>query len=227
MEGIFNKVPFITALTFASYITYFSYKAGESLFYGSPISLIQVDFITLIFALLRVSVFLMVLSLVVYIFIVTNSGFWDSTKVSVLALIFVNIVDMVGGKGFNYKTIIVSAAVYVLVFGFCHFTKKIIKCNGSIIDNKMSLSGLLFSWLAISFLTGNYFGPAFQILKDADGNVIISEFKDGFLSMKCNADFSKSFTVIDIKDKKMSNVEKNYLVRNNLIGECNKNLVFK
>lgn len=227
MEGIFNKVPILTFLTFVSYVTYFSYKAGESVFFGSPVSLIQVDFTTLIFTLLRVSIILLALSFIVWFFIVTDSGFLNSTRVSIIAFAFVNLFNWLTGKGFSFKTFIISILVYVLVYGFCHFAKDLISGVGAIRDKKNSLFGFSSLLLIISFLSGNYFGPSFNILKDAEGNVIISEYKDGFLSMKCHSDFSKTYSVIEIKGKVLSKVDKDYFVRNDLKGECNKKLSFE
>lgn len=227
MEGIFNKVPFLTFLTFVSYVTYFSYKAGESLFYGNPISLIQVDFITLIFTLLRVSIILMLLAFIAWFFIATDSRFLSSTQVSVFALAIVNAFEFINGNDFRFKSFIISVAVYVVVYGFSHFAKDLVLRECSLKDKKYSILGFSISLVTISFFSGNYFGPSFQILKDTDGNVIISEYKDGFLSMKCHSDWSKSFAVIDLKEKVLTTVDKDYLVRMNLVGECNPNIKFK
>ena len=227
MEGIFNKVPLLTILTFVSYITYFSYKAGEAVFFGNPISLIQVDFSTLIFTLLRVSVILLGLSFIVWFFIATDSKFVDSTRMSVIAIILMNAFFWVTGKGFNLKSLLVSIAVYVLVYGFCHFTRDIISGVGEVKDKKYSILGFSLCLIIISFLIGNYFGPYFQMLKDTESNVVISEYKDGFLTMKCHPDFSKTFAVLDLKSKVLKDVDVNYLVRKNLVGECNSALKYE
>lgn len=226
MDEIFKKVPLLSFLTFVSYVTYFSYKAGESVFFGSPVSLIQVDFTTLIFTLLRVSMILLALSFIVWFFIVTKSGFLNATRVSIISFAFVNLFGWLTGKGFSLKAFIVSILVYVLVYGFCHFAKNIMSDVSEIKGKGSSFFGFSFLLLIISFLSGNYFGPGFSILKDAEGNVIISEYKDGFLSMKCHSDFSKTFSIIEIKGRVLKNVDKDYLVRNNLKGECNRSIKY-
>lgn len=226
MDGVFNKVPFLTVLTFLSYITYFSFKTGESLFYGSPISLIQVDFTTLVFSLLRVAIFLVFLAAIVGYFIVTKSKFVNATVVSVFGFSIVSFVNWYRGGEFDVVTFTVSILVYVVVYSAAHFTRNVLVGDGGLSGNRASAIGSLVCLVIISFFCGNYFGSYPIIMKDRGGNVIISEFKDGFLTLKCHDDLKKSFLVMDIKDKVLTEVDKKYLVRKFLIGECNPDIKY-
>ncbi|WP_409076059.1 hypothetical protein ACF2G4_20215 (plasmid) [Pantoea sp. C3] len=226
MDGFINKIPFLTVLTFLSYITYFSYKAGESYFYGYPISLIQVDFSTLIFTLMRVSIFLLFFAGIMWFFIASKSTFWDSLVFSTFSYVFVQVMDYFARGEFNFKSMVVSLSLFVVVFALCHFNKTLLNKEIATSQKKGAAIGSLLGLVAISFFTGNYFGPLLSVMEDNEGNVIISEFKDGFLTLKCHNNLSKSFTVIDIKDKKLSNINHEYLVRRFMAGECNPTLKY-
>lgn len=227
MDGIFNRIPILTALTFLSYITYFSYKTGESFFYGYPISFIQVDFSTLIFTLMRVSILLLLFAGIMWFFIVTKSTYWDSFFFSAFSYIFVSGIDYLVRGEFDIKSGFVNLLMLSVVFVLCHFYIKLSAKDVALREKIRPALGSMLGLIIISFFMGNYFGPMFSIMEDNEGNVIVSEFKDGFLTLKCYDDLSKSFSVIDIKDKKLNNVSRDYLTRHFIVGECNPSMHYE
>ncbi len=212
-----NNISIITLVTFLSYVTYVFYKMGNSVYFGYPLSLIWVDFNSLVLTIVQNSI------IIVAIFILLRSAY--RSRNGLLQNIIVISVGMIapmiifGDLSLEWKALVINLLLFSLVFLLNTCLKRTLQEKSYTIFSKWGLRTLLCYLLLVLYI-GNY-SPSIFNSAYIDGNeIIVSTNGSEALLLSCDSDGNKVIKIKSILDKKINSQNNGILVRNWLVSEC-------
>lgn len=212
-----NNIPIITLVTFLSYVTYVSYKIGNSIYFGYPLSLIWVDFNSLVLMIVQNSI------IIVAIFILLRSAYRSSN--GLLHNIFVISVGMIapmiifGDLSLRWKVIVMNLILFTMIFLLNTCLNRALQEKTHTIFSKWGMRALL-SYLFLVFYIGNYYPSIFNSIYTDENEIIVSTNGSEVLLLSCDSDGNKVIKIKSILDKKIHSQSNEILVRNWLVSEC-------
>ncbi|MGX4867720.1 hypothetical protein ACUYFY_16940 [Enterobacter kobei] len=212
-----NNISIITLVTFLSYVTYVFYKIGNSVYFGYPLSLIWVDFNSLVLTVVQNSI------IIVAIFLLLRSAYRSSY--GLLHNIFVISAGMIapmiifGDLSLEWRVLVINLILFTIIFLLNTCLKRTLQQKEYTIFSKWGVRTLL-SYLLLVFYIGNYYPSIFDSAYTDENQIIVSTNGSEALLLSCDRNGNKVIKINSILNKKIYSQSNDILVRNWFVSEC-------
>ena len=156
-----SNISIITLITFMSYATYVFYKLGNSVYYGYPISLIWIDFNSLVLTLVQNAI------IIIAVFILLRNAYRSSNtlfhNITVISTGMMAPMLILGDILMEWKFFIINLILFVSIFLLNSCLKKTFQEKSKSLFSKWSVWTLI-TYFFIAFYIGNYMPKVFNCI---------------------------------------------------------------
>jgi hypothetical protein len=120
----------------------------------------------------------------------------------------------------DYQGVLLCIVLFGFIFALSSLIKKIIlyKKEGRKLHSVSS--ALLFVFCGLGILTGNYFASVKTLMVDSRNSIIVADYKDKVVKIKCNEDGERQIIVSPLDDNNLRVIPNDYFKRDWLVGKC-------
>lgn len=212
-----NNISIITLVTFLSYVTYVFYKMGNSVYFGYPLSLIWVDFNSLVLTIVQNSI------IIVAIFILLRSAYRSPNglfqNIFVISIGMIAPMMIFGDLSLEWRVLVINFILFAIIFLLNTCVKRTLQEKKYTIFSKWGVWTLL-SYLLLVFYIGNYYPSIFNSAYTDETEIIVSTNGSEALLLSCDRDGNKVIKIKSILDTKIHSQSNDILVRNWFVSEC-------
>lgn len=214
-----RKISITTIITFSSYMAYMCYRFGESIFYGYPITLIWTDLNNLVSTLLQNSIILLAYFGMLWVAI--------KRKETILYNLLMILFAISGAIAVNYdyfiedyQGVLLCVAIFIFVFTLSSLIQTVMEYEAVGRSVNLTCGVLLVAFCGLATLTGNYFASIKTLMVDSQNLIIVADYKDKVVKIKCNRNGDRQIIVSSLDDNNLKSVPNNFFKRDWLVGKC-------
>lgn len=212
-----SNISIITLITFLSYATYVFYKLGNSVYYGYPISLIWIDFNSLVLTLVQNAI------IIIAVFLLLRNAYRSSNtlfhNIAIISAGMMAPMLILGDILLEWKFFIINLILFVSIFFLNSCLKKIFQEKSKSFFSKWA-TWTLITYFFLVFYLGNYTPSIFNHIYTVEDEIIISTNGSEALLLSCDSEGNKTIKIKSILDKKIHSKSNDILVRNWFVSEC-------
>lgn len=212
-----SNISIITLITFLSYATYVFYKLGNSVYYGYPISLIWIDFNSLVLTLVQNAI------IIIAVFLLLRNAYRSSNtlfhNIAIISAGMMVPMLILGDILLEWKFFIINLILFVSIFFLNSCLKKIFQEKSKSFFSKWA-AWTLITYFFLVFYLGNYTPNIFNHIYTVEDEIIISTNGSEALLLSCDSEGNKTIKIKSILDKKIHSKSNDILVRNWFVSEC-------
>lgn len=212
-----SNISIITLITFLSYATYVFYKLGNSVYYGYPISLIWIDFNSLVLTLVQNAI------IIIAVFLLLRNAYRSSNtlfhNIAIISAGMMAPMLILGDILLEWKFFIINLILFVSIFFLNSCLKKIFQEKSKSFFSKWA-AWTLITYFFLVFYLGNYTPSIFNHIYTVEDEIIISTNGSEALLLSCDSEGNKTIKIKSILDKKIHSKSNDILVRNWFVSEC-------
>lgn len=212
-----SNISIITLITFMSYATYVFYKLGNSVYYGYPISLIWIDFNSLVLTLVQNAI------IIIAVFLLLRNAYRSSNTlfhhITIISAGMMAPMLILGDILLEWKFFIINLILFVSIFLLNICLKKIFQEKSKSFFSKWA-AWTLITYFFLAFYIGNYTPNIFNHIYTGEDEIIISTNGSEALLLSCDIEGNKTIKIKSILDKKIHSKSNDILVRNWFVSEC-------
>lgn len=212
-----NNISIITLITFLSYATYVFYKIGNSVYYGYPISLIWIDFNSLVITLMQNAI------IIIAVFLLLRNAYRSSNNlfhnITVISSGMMAPILILGDIFLEWKFFVINLILFTLIFLLNSCLKKTLQEKSKSFFSKWTVRTLI-TYFFLVFYIGNYTPNIFEHIYINEKEMIISTNGSQALLLSCDREGNKTIKIKSILDKNIHSKSNDILVRNWFISEC-------
>lgn len=212
-----SNISIITLITFLSYATYVFYKLGNSVYYGYPISLIWIDFNSLVLTLVQNAI------IIIAVFLLLRNAYRSSNtlfhNITVISVGMMAPMLILGDILLEWKFFIINLILFVSIFLLNSCLKKTFQEKAKSFFSKWTFWTLI-TYFFLAFYMGNYTPNVFNHIYTGEGEIIISTNGSEALLLACDSEGNKTIKIKSILDKEIHSNSNDILVRNWFVSEC-------
>lgn len=212
-----SNISIITLITFLSYATYVFYKLGNSVYYGYPISLIWIDFNSLVLTLVQNAI------IIIAVFLLLRNAYRSSNtlfhNITVISVGMMAPMLILGDILLEWKFFIINLILFVSIFLLNSCLKKTFQEKEKSFFSKWTFWTLI-TYFFLAFYMGNYTPNVFNHIYTGEGEIIISTNGSEALLLACDSEGNKTIKIKSILDKEIHSNSNDILVRNWFVSEC-------
>ncbi len=195
-----SNISIITLITFMSYATYVFYKLGNSVYYGYPISLIWIDFNSLVLTLVQYAI------IIIAVFLLLRNAYRSSNTlfhhITIISAGMMAPMLILGDILLEWKFFIINLILFVSIFLPNSCLKKIFQEKSKSFFSKWA-AWTLITYFFLTFYIGNYTPNIFNHIYTGEDEIIISTNGSEALLLSCDIEGNKTIKIKSILDKKL------------------------
>ncbi|BEB81431.1 hypothetical protein VEE24_17880 [Escherichia coli] len=195
-----SNISIITLITFMSYATYVFYKLGNSVYYGYPISLIWIDFNSLVLTLVQYAI------IIIAVFLLLRNAYRSSNTlfhhITIISAGMMAPMLILGDILLEWKFFIINLILFVSIFLPNSCLKKIFQEKSKSFFSKWA-AWTLITYFFLTFYIGNYTPNIFNHIYTGEDEIIISTNGSEALLLSCDIEGNKTIKIKSILDKKI------------------------